>query len=274
MLGGCTGVERPAASLLTPPRMHADSVVLEISFVRFPLGQAALNDALWEEIDEQQVATDTRQALTAQAFRAGVLAGYLPPSLQELLGDDTTPTEGMETTLVSFEPESKVTTKHVQLRSGKRLELLASENYPRLTLLESRPDGTLAGRDFEKADCRFTLTPKPLADGRVRLALVPELQHGDARPQLTTKPDMGLMVFESTRPKRVFEELRLEADLAPGEILVLGAAPDQSGSLGAHFFTAALTAAQPQQKLLLIRLVQTQHDGALGPAETADSPRS
>lgn len=266
---GCASAERPATSLLLPPKMHADSVVLEISFVRFPLGQPSLNAPLWEEIDEQQISTGARQALTQQAFRAGVFAGYLPAPLQELLGDDVAPVQGMEATLVSFEPDSKVTTKHVQLRAGKKLELLASETYPRLTLLEPRPDGTLAGRDYEQADCRLSLTPQPLADGRVRLTLIPELQYGDARPQLTTKPEMGLMVFESSRPKRVFEELRVTADLAPGEVLVLGTAPDQSGSLGAHFFTTALAAAKPQQKLLLVRLAQTQHDGALGLDEPA-----
>lgn len=269
---GCAGAERPAASLLSPPRMHADSVVLEVSFVRFPLGQEALNGPLWSEVDEQQISTAARQALVQQAFRAGVLAGYLPAPLQELLGEELTPTEGTDTTLLSFEPESKVTTKHVQLRAGKRLELVASETYPRLTLLEPRPDGALAGRDFEKADCRFNLTPQPLADGRVRLTLVPEVQYGDARPQLTSKPEMGLMVFESTRPRRVFDDLRIEAELAPGEILILGAAPNQSGSLAGHFFTTALAASVPQQKLLLIRLVQTQHDGALGLGEPAPSP--
>lgn len=265
--GGCAGVERPTQALLAPPQMHADSVVLEVSFVRFPLGEAALNEALWSEVDEQQVAVEARQALSRQALRTGVLPGYLPRALEELLQDDAPPLEGMEATLVSFEPESKITTKHVQLRSGKRLELAASETYPRLTILEPRSDGTLAGRDFEQAECRFSLTPQPLADGRVRLQLVPEVQHGDAKPQLTSKPEMGLMVFETARPKRVFDELKWSVDLAPGDLLVLGTSPVEPGSLGAHYFTSNKATAQPQQKLLLIRLVQTQHDGALGSVE-------
>ena len=34
--------------------MSPDSVVLEMFFVRFPFGDPAVNDKLWESVDEQR----------------------------------------------------------------------------------------------------------------------------------------------------------------------------------------------------------------------------
>ena len=49
-------------------------------------------------------------------------------------------------------------------------------------------------------------------------------------------------------------------------MLVLTALPDRPGSVGNYFFTDD-SSGQPEQKLLLIRLAQTQHDGLFSPEE-------
>ena len=51
--------------------MSPDSVVLEMFFVRFPFGDPAVNEKLWEAIDEQQFAPELRAAADAERFPRG-----------------------------------------------------------------------------------------------------------------------------------------------------------------------------------------------------------
>jgi hypothetical protein len=95
-------------------------------------------------------------------------------------------------------------------------------------------------------------------DGRVRLKLVPELQYGSPKPTIVGRP--GIMRLEANQPKQVYQEMTIDASLRPGQMLVLGSLPERRGSLGHHFFTQK-TNGKVEQKLLVIRLSQTQHDG-------------
>ena len=89
-LSGCIN-PFPAAGLLkaksplAPPQMSPDSVVLEMFFVRFPFGDPAVNEKLWEEIDEQQFAPDLRERLARNGFRVGLVSGQMPVELSKLL---------------------------------------------------------------------------------------------------------------------------------------------------------------------------------------------
>ena len=58
---------------------------------------------------------------------------------------------------------------------------------------------------------------------RVQLDLLPELHHGE--PQQRWIGDDGVIRLETSRPKRVFDELRMKISLAPGQMLVVAAAP-------------------------------------------------
>jgi hypothetical protein len=49
-------------------------------------------------------------------------------------------------------------------------------------------------------------------------------------------------------------------------MLILGSLPSRSGSLGHHFFTKENNG-RLEQKLLIVRLSQTQHDGLFDPPE-------
>ena len=55
------------------------------------------------------------------------------------------------------------------------------------------------------------------------------------------------------------------ATLPPGAMLVLGSLSSRPGSLGHHFFTE--NDGRLEQKLLVVRLAQTQHDDLFDPAE-------
>jgi hypothetical protein len=59
--------------------------------------------------------------------------------------------------------------------------------------------------------------------------------------------------------------MAITAELAPGSMLILSSLANRPGSLGHHFFTES----EPrlEQKLLIVRLAQTQHDGLFNPPE-------
>jgi len=68
-----------------------------------------------------------------------------------------------------------------------------------------------------------------------------------------------MLRLESSRPKREFDDMTITADLAPGAMLVLTSLPNRPGSLGHHFFTEKT--GRLEQKLLIVRLAQTQSGG-------------
>ncbi len=266
---GCTAFTRPLVEGRSPlrrARMSPDACALEIFFVRFPLGDVEANDLLWREIDEQHFSTETRRQLARHGFRVGLVAGQIPVTLSQLLNieDDAAPAgTASQVDLEELESGPKVVRRHLQLRPGGHSEIVASGIYDELTVLLCEPGG-VCGRSYAKAQGMFTVRAVPQCDGRVTVDLVPELQYGE--PGKRWIGAQGMWRLDTGRDKRVFENLTLAANLAAGEILVMTSLPQRLGSLGHYFFTDDKSG-QPEQKLLLVRLAQTQHDGLFSESE-------
>jgi hypothetical protein len=94
--------------------------------------------------------------------------------------------------------------------------------------------------------------------------LTPEVHYGEPRARFVG--EQGAIRMEAGRSRRVFDNLAISATLAPGHLLVLSSLPSRPGSLGFNFFTT-VTAGRREQKLLVIRLAQTQHDGLFDPEQ-------
>jgi len=261
----CTMVHAPGKSPLAPPQMSPDSVALDIFFVRFPFGREDANGPLWQVVDEQHFSAESRRQLTKSGFRVGVITGQIPTALSQLLElTDAPPPSGdgaQEVSLAAMQSAPRAVRRHLQCRAAQRMEVLASEVYDELPVLISEPGG-LCGQTYAKAQGVLALKTHPQSDGRVRIDLSPELHYGDPKQRFVG--DQGTMRLEAGRSRRVFEELALSATLAPGDILILGSLTHRPGSLGHHFFTT-VEGGQREQKLVLVRLAQTQHDGLFGP---------
>ena len=91
----------------------------------------------------------------------------------------------------------------------------------------------------------------------MRLELVPELEYG--QPRHNWVADHGTLRLDAGRPRKVYDEMAFAATLAPGHMLVLASLPNRPGSLGHSFFTES-AGGRLEQKLLILRLSQTQHD--------------
>jgi hypothetical protein len=261
--GGCRlfDLDRPGVvqghSLLKPARPSPDSVAVEIVWARFPAGDPALNDSMWQDIDETAIDASVARDLAHNGFRAGVIGGALPAALTRALRQDgASPNEGVATTgenLADLMAEPSVRSRLVQARRGRRVEIQASDIYPTLPLLTDY-GGELGGSTFHDAQAMYALEVNPQPDHTAVIRLTPELHHGSPRLRWS-QGDEGVLRQAPMRDHEVFDRLRLSVKLAPGEILVLVNRPDAGSRLGQYFHTVD-SADGRQQKLVLIRLAE------------------
>ncbi len=262
---GCSPI-RPEKdrSPLSAARMSPDSVTLDVFFVRCPFGDPVSNEELWLDVDEQQISIETRRRLTANGFRAGVISGQMPISLSQLLElkENAAPISGPQTTeLAEIGSEEGPMWSHQQLRAGKRSEVVTSEIYAELPVLLSGPDG-ISGDTYKLAQGVVAVRAVPEKDGRVLLEAVPEVHHGEVQRNISGS--QGALRIEMARPRLAFGDMAVSTRLSPGDMIVLSCLPDRLGSLGHHFLTTDSSGSM-EQKLLVRRLSQTQHDELFEP---------
>lgn len=264
---GCRGVPEPSSrSPLKPAHMASESVGLDVLFVRFPFGEPEANGPVWEEIDETPWPGELRHRLALNGFRVGLVAGPIPIALSKLLElkDKPAPSGATQTVTASeWSDEPRVLRRFMSLRSGQRGEIIASGVYDELAVLWCGPSG-VEGQTYSQAQALLAIWASLEPDGRVRLKLVPELHHGQAKPRLVGQT--GAVRLEASRPKQVFPEMTIQVPLGPGQLLVLSSLPQRPGSLGHHFFTHRRDG-KLEQKLLVIRLSRAPHDGLFDPPD-------
>jgi hypothetical protein len=267
---GCAWLAPPpkigGGSILQPTQMAPGSAVLEILSIRLPPGEPDLINRVWEEVDEQHFPIEVRRQLEKSGFRAGILAGQIPPTLSRLLDFKGKPSAGGEVQQVKIADlaaPARVSSLHTQVHAGQRYEIAASGIIAKMPILVSEA-GEIHGLTYEQAQGIFALQAAPQPDGRVQLELVPEIHHGENRQHWVG--DQSIFRLETGRPKRAFEELKLTAVMGPGAMLLLGCQPNRPGSLGHYFFLESNGRDdQLDQKLILVRLCQTQHDDLVSP---------
>jgi hypothetical protein len=267
---GCTTPAVEGKSPLAPAQMSPDSCVLEVFFVRFPLGDPEANGELWKEVDEQHFPVELRRRLARNGFRVGLLDGQIPAVLSRLLKmkDDARPPglvggmRGCHTPPLAARQVDLVRW-HLETRAGQPKMIVASRVYDRLPVLISEPD-QLGGQTYLQAQAVLAAKTFPQGDGRVRVELVPELYHGEPRQRWVG--DQGMWRLEAGKERKAFQQMAFSATLSPGCMLLVTTLPNRPGSLGYHFFTE--DGGKAEQKLLVVRLAQTQHDGLFSPTRT------
>ena len=264
-LPGCAAPQLEGKSPLVAARMSPDSVVLEVFSVRFPFGDPEINGPMWQQIDEQPFPPDLRRRLMRNGFRIGLVGGQMPVALSRLLELKDKPVSTGESAQIDvgeLESEPPVLRHHLAIRSGRRKEVVVSDVHDQLDVLRVE-SGELCGQTYGKAQAMFAVKAFPQADGRVRVELVPELHHDEARPRWVGR--QGMMRLEAGRPRETFDDLAVSVNLSTGCMLLIGSLPEKPGSLGHHFLTEKKE--RMQQKMLVVRLTQTQHDELFSPPQ-------
>ena len=252
---GCSVWSRPAGKSvhLPVPRLPPDSVVLETCSVRVPLADY---ESLWDEVDEQHLPLELRRRLADNGFRCGLVGTSLPVVLRRLLSEDSSQLLGEMGSEIDMDVDVTPNYRRMRLRAGRRGEILASSVRENIHALFVEEDRRVRGQLFRQAQCVFGVRAFPQGDGQVRVQLTPEIHYGAPRRRFTARA-AGLQ-FETRRDREVFEPLRLEAVLSPGETLLLTSTVDTKG-LGDQFFSAS-AGGGGTRKLRLVRLAQTQYD--------------
>lgn len=277
---GCTPIKPQGKPILSSVRMPPHSVGLEIVFVRCPADDPRVNKELWTEIDETPFPAELRRLWAQNGFRVGIVAGPIPNVLAELVEvKPTAPPDTPTKTLTSKEKQAKaeadkeqkiedaanlaadprVRIRQLSLRPGQRSEIIASSVYDEWPVLTC-DGGDISGQTYAQAQGVFGMKIANQRDSRVQLELVPELLHGQSRQRWVG--EQGVLRLETGRAKRAFDKMAIRATLSSGQILALSCLPNRLGSVGNYFFTEK----QPgkmEQKLLLVRLIQRQHDDIL-----------
>jgi hypothetical protein len=264
-VGGCRlfhhEAEIQGRSPLRPMRASPESVTLEIIWVRVPLDDPQLNHEAWAEIDETRLTPAVRRELTNNGFRAGVISGTPPAAIVEALHmdayrpqDDPGSSDPLQQSLDML-TDPVVHGHRQQLRRGRRVEVQASQVVDSVPLLIGR-GRELGGRTYRDAQAIYALKVDPQPNRKVALELTPELHHGEPRVRWTGGDDgLGPLRMAPMREREVFDAMRMNVELAPGEMFVLTGLPEAGSRLG-RFFHTAETSDGRQQKLVLVRLAQ------------------
>jgi hypothetical protein len=264
LTAGCRLISEEAVvqgtSPLRPARSSPDSMQMEVIWARCPLNDTEMNDTVWSEIDETQIAPEVHRELARNGFRVGVIAGTPPDAIARVLNMRATQAPTAQDTPGLQSPnltqETKIHGSRRNLRRGERMEIRASENIESMPLLISR-GREMSGRTFQDAQAIYALTIDPQPDQRVKVELTPEIHSGPSQMRWSGGEEgMDVLLRQMpTREREVFESMRFDVCLAPGQMLMLAMLPE-SGCRPGYYFHSAESAAGREQKIVLIRLAQ------------------
>ena len=116
-------------------------------------------------------------------------------------------------------------------------------------------NGATGGKTFQQVQGVYAICAEPRPGQRVKLRITPELHHGDLRSRRAGSSEQGIFMTTVSREREVYDNLMMEAELGPGEMLVLGSLPDAQASLGGVFHSATAGGVQ-QRKLIVVRLLR------------------
>ena len=262
-LAGCAPFKTPEDfqnKLLPKPRLSADSVILEIGYAQVPLSDPATYDEVWNLADEQSLALALRQELERNGLRFGILGKQIPEKIRLIMDNQRKDLDSRSEDVSLGEVQVDRQTRRLQCRTARRATIICSKRYEQLSLL-TRDNGAVRGRQLQQAQCLFGLKPYPHGDGRVKIDLIPEVEHGEMQRQFVAGE--GSLMQKVGRDKVTFEPLRISLSLSPGQMLVASATSPPRG-LGENFFIEPV-AGTPSRSLVFIRLALTQQDNLFAP---------
>ena len=85
---------RPKTPPIAGRSIGCDCVALEVALVKVPESWDE-DDRLWQEVDEQHLATDVRRRLQDNGLRTGILGTQIPEVLRTSLEQSTDPLESL-----------------------------------------------------------------------------------------------------------------------------------------------------------------------------------
>ena len=235
------------APLAAPrPKPAPRTMHLEVLFVRCDEHDAALEETLWGFVDEQAVGDGVGRRLNANGLRAGIVTGDLPQPLAERFA-----TAGSETTTTDIAGvDAALARQLLQVLPGKRSELVTAAHLPSLVVME-QCEGEVCGATYHDATPQLALEARPAADGRIRIAVVPEIRHGPVEKSWVGEE--GMFRLETGQRRHRMEHLAVDVTLPPGGMLLIGCGGESAASVGDGLLRDQGGAERTTARLLAIR---------------------
>ncbi|RCS40526.1 hypothetical protein DTL42_24440 [Bremerella cremea] len=257
-LSGCalwhTPEDLPPSEL--PKRtVSEDTVMLEMARISLGSLEEQAFQGVWQEVDEQSIPLDKRRELSANGFRVGIIDFHVPAVIRDIIKgkEGTKGPNGEE--MVQVDGEARAAINHRYFPRGKRSEYVMVPLQSEVSLLE-RIDGIVRGETYEDAECKFIMKAFPQNDGRVKIAITPEIHYGQARQRVESGE--GMFRIENRRETRVLSQVEFAATLEPGQTLLISGTNEPMG-IGQVYFQRESGGALRRQ-VLLIRVAGTQFD--------------
>ena len=140
-----------AMSLIEPAE---DQVVLDVSFVTVSASNEQLQQAVWNEADEQVLDNDLRRRLAANGMRCGILGQSAPAALQQLLLETK---DGHEADLANGTGSLEQLGdrgQQMQLRTGRLGKVVVTPGLRDEMVILSRQGDQFVGETLAQAQCR------------------------------------------------------------------------------------------------------------------------
>ncbi len=255
---GCTtlvlesGDPLPGKSPLRAAKGSEDAATLEIYWARLPLGSEHDEATFWSALHEHRIDAGVRRRLADNGLRAGVFGGALPDEVVKMLNPEG---DSQSTDAGQLLRDTGVSRSIKTVRQGDRLDLVASDEIPEASLLWVTPDGRMEGNSYAQAVPSYRLCLTSVAGGRAHVRLTPDMQHGALKLRYQSD-ETGMIGRQSMqRESRVFDDLAINADLAPGETLLVVSSESAGSRLGG--FLHATDEKSGRRRAILIRVAQT-----------------
>lgn len=238
----------PVGQIIEPKKC-----ALRVAILERPLGDPALNEALWRAVDEQSIAPAARAALQANGLRMGRITGDIPTELEAVL---------------DAPPPNKVEPVSFHLDEAEQTLVSVCEPAEQITILLNR-DGRVFGKDFDDAGGFFRVTPQHHDGAAVSLRLTPEIHYGPIQRsfQAIQQPNnFAPQQFKINDGQReeILRDLTAELVLEPGQVAVIGCMPDRERSLGSFFLTLADAQADKRRQRLVLIWASRNQLGVVG----------
>lgn len=270
------GGESPLRAALASP----DAVTLDIFWANLPAEGYEFDARLWRFVQEDRVDPELRGRLMQNGLRAGVVGGAPPEVIVRMLDpqgkkrrqaklkqeqssevseDTDDPAAEQDQTVAALNQQTGVRARTTQVRPGEPVVVQASKVYDEAIILHA--DRT--GETYRQVQAIYSLEVHREPTGAYSLRVTPELHMGSPRAEWVRDETNMIAYQKMEREKQAFDDLRIEAPLVVGEMLLVTSLPDASSRLGRYFHEAE-DSPEGRRKAILVRLTGAPPDPAFG----------
>ena len=239
---------------LPPIQMSADSMPIELIFLRLTVEQLPELDAVWPRVDEQAIPIETRRRLDRNGIRAAIVSEAIPLPLQRMIEavDQRLQDDPMERAGLSADMPSH--SRLLQCKSGQRKEVAVRPSRSGSLVIFFNNGSVAKGKTYDDAGLQLDLRVVPKEDGTATVSIQPEIQFGPFKQKIVGQQEFALR-RELKRDIDTWPDLLIKHQMRPGQMLMVSATTPKRG-IGEHFFFTETVSGTTEQLVLLMRLGQ------------------